>query len=101
MERYNDIYSLSNTEILKRIGNKLKRMRLNLHIKQSELQDICGINKKTISDAENGKNITILTLIGMLRGLNKLNMFDQFIEEEEISPILLMKYNDSLPKRIR
>jgi transcriptional regulator with XRE-family HTH domain len=87
MERYEDVYSLSDREIAENIGEKLRRVRLNANIPRDKLQYISGIHAKTIGDAENGKNITLITLIQILRGLNALHLLDLLVEEELVSPV--------------
>ena len=66
---------------------------------RDELQEASGVHKKTISDLENGKNVTLLTLIAVLRGLGELNLFERLLEDELISPIALFKLQGRRPKR--
>ncbi len=100
MQQYlNDIYALSDTDILKRIGAKLKTARLNENITREELQNRTGVHVKTIGDAESGKNMTLLTFISILRGLDMLQEIGSFIEEESIDPIVLAKRQGNIPKK--
>ncbi|MCL2147794.1 MAG: helix-turn-helix domain-containing protein [Methanomassiliicoccaceae archaeon] len=91
MEHYDDVYSLSDRQIAEDIGEKIRRIRLNGNITRDELQHMTGIHRKTIGDAESGKNVTLTTLIGILRGLNALHVLEPLIEEEEISPVAMAK----------
>jgi DNA-binding XRE family transcriptional regulator len=86
MEYHRSIYSLSDREIAEDIGKKIRNIRLNDNVTRDELQQISGVHAKTIGDAENGKNITLITLISILRGLNALHLFDPLVESEEMSP---------------
>jgi len=101
MEQYSDPYFLSDVEIIKRIGKKLKTVRLDRNITREELQAITGVHKKTIGDAESGKNVTIGTFIAMLRGLNMFNELNELLEDEGISPVMMAKYQGKSPKRAR
>jgi transcriptional regulator with XRE-family HTH domain len=94
-----DPYFNSDPDIMRRIGNKLETARLNRNITRDELQRITGIHKKTIGDAESGKNITMMTFIAILRGLNMLDHLSDLLREEGISPVMLAKYQGKVPRR--
>ncbi|MDR0888216.1 MAG: helix-turn-helix domain-containing protein [Candidatus Methanoplasma sp.] len=93
------IYAMSDTEILEHIGKKIKAARLNNNVTREQLQERSGIHKKTIGDLENGKNVTLQTLIAVLRGMKRLNLLDGMLEDEEISPILITDPEGNAPKR--
>ncbi|MDR2866783.1 MAG: helix-turn-helix domain-containing protein [Methanomassiliicoccaceae archaeon] len=86
---YGGAYSLSDTEILEDIGEKIRKIRLKANITRDELHFRTGIHKKTIGDAEIGRNITMMTLIGILRGLNAFDLLEPLLKEEEVSPVAL------------
>jgi transcriptional regulator with XRE-family HTH domain len=94
-----EIYGLSDTDILRKIGRYLRRERLNRNITQEELQNITGVHKKTISDAENGKNVTLINVISIMRGLELLSRIDFMMENEQISPVMLAKLKGKVPER--
>jgi len=91
--------ALSDTELVKIIGMKVKRLRLNFNITRNELSAITGVHAKTIGDLENGKNVTMRTLISILRGLKSLELLEQFFKKEPISPLLIAKMENKIPKR--
>jgi len=95
----NDVYCASNTELMKVIGNKIKTIRLNINMTRDELQEVSGVHKKTISDLEAGKNVTMLTLIAVLRGIGELNLLEQLLRDEYVSPVALAKLHGNVPKR--
>ncbi|MDR0309197.1 MAG: helix-turn-helix domain-containing protein [Candidatus Methanoplasma sp.] len=99
MERYGENYSLSDIEIAEDIGRKIQRIRLNENITRDELQYITGVHSKTIGDAEKGKNITLITLISILRGLKALDLLGPLVEDEPISPVALAMNNGKVRKR--
>ena len=96
-----DPYFLSDPEIIRRIGDKIRTVRLNSDITRDELQRITGVHKKTIGDAESGKNITLMTFIAVLRGLNMLGQLSELLKEEGISPVMMAKLRGNVPKRAR
>ena len=91
MEYYGSIYSLSNTEIVEKIGKKLQEIRLKDNITREELQYSTGVHAKTIGDAEKGKNVTLATMIGILRGLNALDLIERLVADEIASPAAMAR----------
>ena len=101
MGQYGSIYALSDREITEKIGKKIRRIRLNENITAEDLQLRTGIHKKTIGDAENGKNVTVGTLISILRGLNALDLLEHLTEDEPVSPVSLAMNNEKVRERAR
>jgi len=99
MEHFWNLYSLTDREIAEDIGKKIKDIRLRGNITRGELQYATGIHAKTIGDAENGKNITLITLIGILRGLNALNLLERLLENELISPVAMARDKGKIRER--
>ena len=99
MSKLYDPRVLSDVELINIIGKKIKRIRLNLNITRTNLGVITGVHEKTIGDLETGKNITMLTLISILRGLKSLELLEQFFKEEPVSPLLIAKTEYKIQKR--
>ncbi|MCL1984720.1 MAG: helix-turn-helix domain-containing protein [Methanomassiliicoccaceae archaeon] len=99
MEQHSDPYFLSDNEIISRIGKRIRTARLNMNITREELQEITGVNKKTIGDAESGKNITMLTFIALIRGVGMLDRLNELLREEGVSPVMLAKMRGKEPQR--
>jgi transcriptional regulator with XRE-family HTH domain len=92
---YNKNWSaMADPTIVKEICSSIKQMRLNKNISQQELALRSGINRLTIIHLESGRAITLLTLVQVLRALDKLDVFNLFIEEPEISPMKLLKLQE-------
>lgn len=80
---------MSDDSIIQTIGDFVKHHRLQQNIKQKDLAERAGINRTTLSDLEMGKRCQLITLIQVLRILNKLHVFESFEVKSQISPILL------------
>jgi transcriptional regulator with XRE-family HTH domain len=80
---------MSDDAIIHLIGDFVKHHRLQLNIKQKDLAEKAGINRTTLSDLEMGKRCQLITLIQVLRILNKMHVFESFEVKSQISPILL------------
>lgn len=98
-----DPYLVSDRALLKVIGQKMKQLRLGANISQKALAERCGLSDFSISQIENGKNTSVLSLLMVLRALNQLDMFYKFFEEEPISPIAYAEAmkKQRTPKRVR
>lgn len=95
----NDIYSYSDNAILQQIGQKLKDARLAQNISQRKLAEDSGMSNFSISQMESGHNTSVLSLIMVLRALNKLDVLSDLFMEEPISPIALSEAMKKQRKR--
>lgn len=93
---YMDLYAQTNGTIMRQIGSKLKELRIEKNMKQTELADAAGVSVFTISSVENGKATSLLTIVQLLRALEHLDYLNSFFQEEAMSPVAyakLMKKN--------
>ena len=81
-----DIYTLSDTQLGKRIGEKLKAIRLKRNITQHSLAEASSISLSSVKKVENGEIGTFDTLLRILRTLGMLESISQLFEEEHLSP---------------
>ena len=94
-----DIYALSDPAILAQIGKRLKEARIEQNISQKLLADSSGLSPFSISQMENGHNTSLLSLIMVLRALNRLDVFEGLFREKPVSPVALSKYMKKNPQR--
>lgn len=76
------------------IGERMKEIRLRKNMTQEEIAWRAGISKLSVVNAEAGKNISLATLIAILRQLGLIENLEQLIPEPPISPILLKKLKE-------
>jgi transcriptional regulator with XRE-family HTH domain len=91
--------AMADPMIVKEVCKSLKQMRLNKNISQQKLADISGINRVTISRMEAGRAATLLTVVQILRGLDRLEVLNVFREEPETSPIQLLLLEERQRKK--
>ncbi len=96
-----ELYALTDNMILEKIGENIKRMRLENNISQKELAGSAGVAISSIAALERGENISLKTLVPILRALNSLHMLSDFLKEPEISPIAYAKQLDGQKSRKR
>ena len=81
-----DIYTLSETQVGKRIGGKLKAIRLKRNITQQSLAEASSISLSSVKKVENGEIGSFDTLLRILRTLGMLESISALFEEEQLSP---------------
>ena len=103
IQSYMDLYIQTNDAIMRQIGSKLKELRIEKNMKQTELADASGVSVFTISSVENGKTTSLLTVVQLLRALEHLDYLDNFFQEETVSPIAYAKLlkNNKKKKRVK
>jgi len=67
---------LTESEILKEIGKRLKKIRVQHNLTQKELSKEVGLSVSTISLIENGKPTSVESLIRILIRLNRIKDFE-------------------------
>ncbi len=86
-----NLFGMSDKAIIKEIGRRVKRKRLERNLTQQEIADLAGISRPTVSDIERGNPFEILTLVQVLRALDALDGIDSFLPDPGISPLQLAK----------
>lgn len=86
-----DIYRKPISAVLTELGERLKATRLNSNLTQQALADAVGVSQKTVANAEDGQNISLETLLLLLRGLHRLEDIEQVFPTGEPSPVALAK----------
>lgn len=91
MNNINKLYEMSDLAIVRLIGNEIKRLRLEENLTQEQLSVRAGVGRSFISQVENGRPSSILTLLQILRALKRLNLLEGFASEPVISPMLVAR----------
>ena len=95
--------SYLNKDILKDLGNRLKQHRLNQNLTAKELSVCSGVSERTLTGFERGeKNISLVTLIELLRGLQLLDHLELLLPEIPlVSPLEMVEIEKKKRKRAR
>lgn len=94
-----DWYSMTNDRIEEMVGERLKRIRLEYNITQSDLAKKTGLSRVSISKIERGMGVNLSSLIEIMRGLRVLENIDRLIPEQEVSPIEVIKLKNKTKKQ--
>ena len=84
-----DEQTINDTKV--KIGKLTALMRKNSGLSQGELASQLAVSRFTITNLENGRNVTIDTLLKVFRHFGALDRFSSFIqqlsEEQNIKPL--------------
>lgn len=94
-----DFYAYTDNALLALIGQKLKEARMEKNISQKELATASGLSAFSISQMENGHNTSLLSLVMVLRALNRFDWLEEILREKPLSPIAISQYMKKHPKR--
>lgn len=76
----------NNTAILKELGQRIKRSRVDMQLTQAAFAKKAGIAVRTLSTAENGGDIRIDSLIRILRVMGNLENLNLLLPELTLNP---------------
>ena len=88
-------------EILREIGVRLQGLRLQQNVTQAEIAERAGVGHATVRRAEAGENISLETVVKILRALGRVEALDGFLPEPLISPIRLAEQREQKRQRAR
>ena len=73
-------------EVLSEIGRRIKAARIAVPMTQKEMAAAANLSQRTISNIENGTDVSVSTLLEVLRVLGQLQSLDMAIPEDVIRP---------------
>lgn len=77
--------------ILRELGERLTRMRLERNLTQAALAEQAGVSKRTVERMEAGGATQLVNLVRVCRALDLLDRFEALIPEPLISPVAQLK----------
>ena len=79
-------FSSSTEEILSEVGRRIKAARINANMTQRQMAENTGLSLKTVSNLENGKDVSFSTVIDVLRVTGNLQTLDVILPENVVRP---------------
>ena len=71
---------------VREIGERIKLLRINRELTQSDLADVSGVSIRSISRFEQGEDIQLGNFIKILKALNLQNNLDQLVPDIKTYP---------------
>lgn len=86
---------------MRKWGEKLKELRVDAGLSQTELAEKTGMSRSSIAGIESGRNFSIGSLISISRALEFLDHFEFFFKEKEykLSPMEIYEKEKKRKKR--
>ena len=81
-----NIYMLADGDICRKIGKKIRHLRLRQNITQTSLAEQSQISVSTVKKIENGEIGSFDSFMRVLRILGELDIFTPLLKKEEMSP---------------
>ena len=79
---------LTDETVLKELGDRLSRLRLNRNLTQAEVSEQAGITRPTLVRIEKGMPTDFTSILRVLRALNLMDRIDDLIPSQSISPVV-------------
>ena len=94
-------FSMSDKALAAQIGAFIRHHRMGQNRTQEELASAAGISRSTLSLLERGETVTVMTLIQVLRVLDRLEVMGAFEVNETPSPLVLARLQKEKRHRAR
>jgi transcriptional regulator with XRE-family HTH domain len=88
-------------EIEADLGRRLEAIRLARNINQTALAEEAGVSRRTITRLENGKGVSLDTLIRVMRALGVSDRLEKLLPDASIRPIERVRLKGRERKRAR
>lgn len=96
-----NVYMLADSEICRRIGQKVRRLRLRQNFTQMSLAEQAQISVSTLKRIEEGEIRSFDSVLRVLRILGELDIFVPLLKEEEMSPNEYYEFVEGAKKKQR
>ena len=92
---------LADEAVLRELGERFSRFRLQRNLTQTQLADEAGVDRKAVSRIEAGEPVQLVTLVRVLRALGRLDALDALVPELQASPMELLELRGRARRRAR
>lgn len=76
----------SNSAIMREIGQRVRDARIVFPLTRAELASKSGVSERTIANLESGKDVTLGSIINVMRALSLLGNLDLLVPEQGPRP---------------
>jgi transcriptional regulator with XRE-family HTH domain len=86
-------------ELQLELGHRLRAHRIQQELTVEELAAQAGVTPLTVLKAERGSNVTLRTLLRILRALGMIDQVEAWIPEPPPSPLALLEAKRARPRQ--
>ena len=86
--------SMGDTAVLKELGERVRRHRLNLNVTQKDLAEKAGVARSVVQKIEQGETCMLDGWLRVLRSLGVLDQLNAFLPDPGVSPLQLARLRD-------
>jgi putative transcriptional regulator len=83
--------SMTDPAILGEIAQRVRRGRLNQNVTQARLARNAGVARSVVQNLETGRDVTLSSLLRILRTLGIIDQLNAFLPDPGISPVQLAR----------
>jgi IS30 family transposase len=95
-----DYNTMTDKDIIRDLADRVEKIRIAHHIKESEMEEIAGISRKTLYNFRQGTGLSLKKFIRLLRAMKEADRLQRmFPESESYSP--RGRDISDRPKRVR
>ncbi|MCK9170922.1 MAG: helix-turn-helix domain-containing protein [Treponema sp.] len=92
--------SLTDESVLKELSGRIKQIRIDRGITQTELAGQANVSLSTVVRLESGSSVQMDSFIRILRALRLLGKFNVLVPEQELHPVELLRPEAKQKKRV-
>ncbi|MBK7381847.1 MAG: helix-turn-helix domain-containing protein [Flavobacteriales bacterium] len=92
---------LKDEKVVTQLGKELRRMRLERNLSQAEVAKRGGLDRTTVVKLEAGRAATLMTVVQVLRAMDRLEVLDGFHEEPQLTPYQVVEQQAKYLKKQR
>lgn len=86
---------------MEQVGREIRRMRLERNLSQAEVAARAGLDRTTVVKLEAGRAATLLTVVQVLRAIDRLELLDAFHQEMQPTPYMLVEAQEKYLRKQR
>jgi transcriptional regulator with XRE-family HTH domain len=90
---------LTDPAVLRELGERLERRRIDAGLTQARLAEEAGISKRTVERMEAGRGADFVLLLRVLRVLDLSEALEQLVPDLPQSPLTLLRSRGRVRKR--
>jgi transcriptional regulator with XRE-family HTH domain len=92
--------TLTDESVLAELGGRIKQIRIDRGIPQTELAGQANVSLSTVVRLESGSSVQMDSFIRIMRALRLLGKFDVLVPQQELHPVELLRTETKIKQRV-